>query len=87
MRLQRALFLQNKISFTDILRNNFRKAIQDPRYLKTIDTISSKIDATGVKDSLYKNIIGINQWYTRILGLDEVKQFQDRVILLQVSQS
>ncbi|XP_044763203.1 uncharacterized protein LOC123320095 [Coccinella septempunctata] len=83
MRLSKNFFLQNKLSFTDILRNNFRRAIQDPRYSKTIDNISSKIDATGVKDSLYKNIISINQWYTRVLGLDEVKQFQDRVILLQ----
>lgn len=85
MRLTKILFLQSKLSFTDTLRNNFRRAIQDPRYLQTIDTISSKIDATRVKENFYKNIISINQWYTRILGLDEVKQFQDRVILLQVS--
>ncbi|XP_045466932.1 uncharacterized protein LOC123675588 [Harmonia axyridis] len=83
MRLTKILFLQSKLSFTDTLRNNFRRAIQDPRYLQTIDTISSKIDATRVKENFYKNIISINQWYTRILGLDEVKQFQDRVILLQ----
>ncbi|KAL3270677.1 hypothetical protein HHI36_021205 [Cryptolaemus montrouzieri] len=83
MRLTKSLFLQNKLGITDILRNNFRKAVQDPRYTKAIDSISSKIDSTKVKDNIYKNLISINQWYTKILGLDEVKQFQDRVILLQ----
>ncbi|KAK9874231.1 hypothetical protein WA026_002583 [Henosepilachna vigintioctopunctata] len=82
MRLSRVL-MQNRITFADVLRSNFRKAIQDPRYTKAIDNLSAKIDSTKVKDSVYKNLISLNQWYTKVLGLDEVKHFQDKVVLLQ----
>lgn len=36
------------------------------------------------KDLLYQKMTTLNNWYTRILGLDEVKLYQDRVVNLQV---
>lgn len=39
---------------------------------------------TFKEDVIYKKISDINRWYTRIIGLDEVKLYQDRVFDLQV---
>lgn len=46
------------------------------KYVKDIN-LNKQIVLDKIKD--------LNNWYTRIIGLDEVKLYQDRVVTLQVS--
>ncbi|KAI4454863.1 amiloride-sensitive sodium channel-related [Holotrichia oblita] len=53
--------------------SNLTLAVQEaPKYLNTFK-----------EDVVYKKINDINKWYTKIIGLDEVKLYQDRVFDLQ----
>lgn len=53
---------------------NFNIAVQEtPKYINAFK-----------EEVLYKRINDINKWYTKIIGLDEVKLYQDRVFDLQV---
>ncbi|KRT80007.1 hypothetical protein AMK59_7242 [Oryctes borbonicus] len=53
--------------------SNLNLAVQEaPKYLTTFKD-----------DVVYKKMNDINKWYTKIIGLDEVKLYQDRVFDLQ----
>lgn len=59
------------------LKNVIRKSIDDtPQYLKALRENNQRI--------VYNKISDINKWYTKIIGLDEVKMLQDKVINIQV---
>lgn len=49
---------------------------ETPQYLKQLKENRQTI--------VYDKIYSINKWYTRIIGLDEVKILQDKVISIQV---
>jgi hypothetical protein len=46
-----------------------------PIYWETLKTVN--------RDAFHKKIASLNTWYTKLLGLDEVKLYQDRVVALQ----
>lgn len=43
----------------------------------------NKLDLS--KEAAYRKIQDVNNWYTKIIGLDEVRLYQDKVARLQVS--
>lgn len=59
------------------LKNVLMKSIDDaPQYLKNLKESNQSI--------VYNKISNLNKWYTKIIGLDEVKMLQDKVITIQV---
>lgn len=59
------------------LKNMIRQSVDEaPQYLKKIKENRQTI--------VYNKISDLNKWYTQIIGLDEVKKLQDKVINLQV---
>lgn len=62
-----------------------RKDVVDK--LRDVKQVSSWVYKENIDNLLYKKAMAVNSWYTRIIGLDEVKIYQDRVISLQVRLS
>lgn len=59
------------------LKNMIRQSVEEaPQYLKKLKENRQTI--------VYNKISDLNKWYTQIIGLDEVKKLQDKVINLQV---
>lgn len=71
MKISRVLFYSNVFT-----KKSLRLSEVAPKLLKT-GNIS--------KQAILDKIRDLNNWYTRIIGLDEVKYYQDRVVTLQVS--
>ncbi|XP_063930143.1 uncharacterized protein LOC135142378 [Zophobas morio] len=46
-----------------------------PIYWETLKTMN--------REAFHKKVASLNSWYTKFLGLDEVKLYQDRVVALQ----
>lgn len=53
--------------------------------LATNVRLGATVTLNTVNGLMYKKINDANKWYTRVIGLDEVKLYQDRVVDLQVS--
>lgn len=61
----------------DYLRKNFKfDAVNVPQTINATKIIN--------KEAMFERIRSINNWYTKIIGLDEVRLYQDRVANLQV---
>lgn len=61
------------------LRNVIKQSIDEaPQYLKNLKETNQAI--------MYDKITNLNKWYTNIIGLDEVKHLQDKVINIQVGK-
>lgn len=59
---------------SQVLANRIRQGVSDaPKYVQVN------------KELAYKKVQEVNSWYTKIIGLDEVKLSQDRVLQLQVN--
>lgn len=74
MKLTRVL-RSNNINLKELVKKNLRLSDVAPKYLKDIN-LNKQVVVDKVRD--------LNNWYTRIIGLDEVKLYQDRVFALQV---
>nr|XP_023018682.1 uncharacterized protein LOC111507579 [Leptinotarsa decemlineata] len=60
----------------DSLKKTMKATIAEaPQYLKSVKEEKKKI--------VYDKIANLNKWYVKIIGLDEVKLYQDRVTALQ----
>ncbi|CAH2013176.1 unnamed protein product [Acanthoscelides obtectus] len=76
MRLSSVMRLINNQS-VDALRKSIKLAVAEaPIYLNTVKEEKKKI--------VYDKLVNLNKWYTKIIGLDEVKLSQDKVTALQV---
>lgn len=61
----------------EALRKSIKFSLSEaPNYINTLKTTN--------KELIYQRIVNLNKWYTKIIGLDEVKAYQDRVTSLQV---
>ncbi|KAF2904467.1 hypothetical protein ILUMI_01707 [Ignelater luminosus] len=71
MKLDQIRILNNVVRQT--VKNNIKESVSEaPKYIN------------HVKDEvIYKKVGELNKWYTRVLGLDEVKLYQERVVTLQ----
>lgn len=59
------------------LRKSIRFSLSEaPSYINALKATN--------KELIYQKITNLNNWYTKIIGLDEVKLYQDRVSSLQV---
>ncbi|CAH1997984.1 unnamed protein product [Acanthoscelides obtectus] len=75
MRLSSVMRLINNQS-VDALRKSIKLAVAEaPIYLNTVKEEKKKI--------VYDKLVNLNKWYTKIIGLDEVKLSQDKVTALQ----
>ncbi|KAG5886286.1 hypothetical protein JTB14_001505 [Gonioctena quinquepunctata] len=75
MRLTHVLRLVNNQTL-DALKNVLKTTIAEaPQYLNTVKEEQKKI--------VYNKIANLNKWYVKVIGLDEVKLYQDRVTSLQ----
>lgn len=76
--MTRVLLLLNSQTI-EALRSAIRKTTTEaPAVIKTVKDEQKKI--------LYDKIVNLNKWYTKVIGLDEVKLYQDRVTSLQVGE-
>lgn len=75
MRLTRVRFANN-VNVNELTKKTLRLGEVAPKYLK---------DISLNKQAVLDKVRDLNNWYTRIIGLDEVKYYQDRVVTLQVS--
>lgn len=76
MRLARTLKLINHPTL-DTLKKSLRLTIDEaPQYLNRLKEENRRI--------MYEKLDRLNKWYVKIIGLDEVKLYQDRVTSLQV---
>lgn len=48
-----------------------------------VDVVNSQILNYIKNEVVYKRVYALNAWYTRIIGLDEVQLYQNRVVTLQ----
>ncbi|KAJ8954212.1 hypothetical protein NQ318_005807 [Aromia moschata] len=74
MKLTQALTLINNKKL-DVLKNTIRMTVAEaPQFLGKVKE-NRKI--------VYNKINDLNKWYTKVIGLDEVKLYQDKVTALQ----
>lgn len=67
------------IALVDFVKRRLKIGAEEvPKYLNNVK-VNKEVFINKVRD--------INNWYTRIIGLDEVRLYQDRVASLQVSSS
>ncbi|KAJ8982594.1 hypothetical protein NQ317_005066 [Molorchus minor] len=75
MRLTHVLRLINQQQI-DLLKTTIRSTVAEaPRIINKVKEEKKKI--------LYDRIVVLNKWYTNIIGLDEVRLYQDKVTSLQ----
>lgn len=75
MRLSRVRY-SNNVNLKELSKKSLRLSEVAPKYLKDI-SLNKQVVVDKIRD--------LNNWYTRIIGLDEVRYYQDRVVTLQAS--
>lgn len=63
----------------EVLKQVIKQSMDEaPQYLKKLKETNQAV--------MYDKISNLNKWYTNIIGLDEVKIVQDKVIVIQVGK-
>lgn len=78
MKLTPVLRLISNLTVESLKKSIKQSVDEAPQYLKQIKDSRQAV--------VYNKISDINKWYTKIIGLDEVKCLQDKVINIQVGK-